>query len=1479
MRSGIALSALFFLLLGVGVPGQARADAPVIDSANTFLQKKMYRDAIKVLQPAIAKQGDPASSQELRLMAEAHYMLKEYGTARTLFLRALPLQKSPEGTISCEARLSVIDYRLGDYEASGTRIDEFLRKYPNDGRVGTLLVLRMRIIQEGRLPAEEKRQKMEAEYAKVVKEKERFGYYNFVLAAQALGEFYTQSGEGPKAIALYVKAATEMRNLILAMKDSGKAVPRDLSQGVDGMQLQIARYYIGRKEYGEAQKWLENISAPGNEKIVVDDEMKSQAKYLLAQLNYQKGALGEVLFHLQDELIARTPEGETKWGMCMLAAFAWRDGPSPDVEKAKELLKQIPASSAAFSQAQHALGDIYRDQKDPVRAEPYYLESLKSLKYAPEALFRLAQILKTRAETMKPKNETEKAARDTLLGRAGAYLQELLIKYPLADSAKEAKAMVESLSKQGVTVNTEASEDEKVAMWEKTAREKAGSNEAGQALMSLIRYHSRQVVDPKTGVVEKAPNWKAVADSCEPIVKSPKPFSDVSSDRWQELQAHANFYLGRAELGSLAVDAGKEQGEVAVPVRAEGGTTARALEFLQKAQQLARPQQDIYREIDFALVEAMLKSEDRKVREDGERRYAEMETKYGTDPNYQRLAVIIADWLDDHGQFELAGRTYRSVARKAGLDQGATMQLLYQAGVSYGKAGRAAVEAATQMVGFAFSVLPRSVNADLASAMRSLPEPPRRVLWEAQGPDLTAGEALTRVSREFGVPFVWSPATAPGSVSTYLRTTKIPRATLVSWREARTLESYLGLLVGTNRFGIAFDLGASGGTPTIQPKPGEGDDAKVIEIYDLAQPRFPALAKPYGDFGSVHKLPVMVHTIVQRIQELTGARVLWGEGVAKEDVLAHELKALPGLPGGKNAACTDVLKAALDTVGLRYEVVRRDRSRDLFEESNGAFDELRRFGKDSRFAEESTYNIAVNLYFMKDYGKMKLLLAEYLKNYGPSFPHHYDANFWLGRLYEIDRTYREAVKYYSKAAEERVWIYRPSGGQAASTLDEIKARLSFDSLFNLSRKCSSGAMSDMKLDPDILAFIKFHTTMELAIDPGLRGNELAISRDAFLPKPCIEFIHGILVDRGLDLRTENGNPEVAEKAYYRLALVYKEDNLMRDALENVNTLLTRFPKSSRRLDAMKLKLEIYKGLKDYANVLAALEALKATGGDGIEPHLMDYEFGRVYFDLCDYDAAMQSLSRALSGSRNPEETARMREALAVTYLRVPARWPDALSAYRETAESASSALRQSADAMMIWFLECATAKLFKSKPLPEKEATFLKMYEGLTDKQREDMSENELTRATWIYYGMGLMNRHVNTNRMDALRAFEAASTSPDPYLASEAMYEAGLLLLGDGNHRRARETLEHLLFVTKNVESAVKGTYALAECLSAMGERDEAFQRYDEVVTRFPISPYAAMARTNALYVARKAGAGAGTGTNAVPAAATKRAGSGGTP
>ncbi|MFZ4396052.1 MAG: sigma-70 family RNA polymerase sigma factor [Kiritimatiellia bacterium] len=264
-----------------GYPAAVRADSRAITSANELMQKRMYKDAIRILEPLVVKQGDADAGQELRLIAECYYMLKEYSNARTFFLRALPYQKAPNGKSSCEERLAVVDYRLGDLSGSNERIGNFLRLYPSDERVGTLLSIRIRIIQESRIPVAEKIRQLEQEYAQIANDKNRFGYYNYILAAQALGELYISSGNDPKAIALYVQTANELKATISKLPVD--KVGNDLQQGVDAMSMQVARYYFDRKEYSESQKWLETIT--------FDPELKSQAKHLLARLLDQKDNL------------------------------------------------------------------------------------------------------------------------------------------------------------------------------------------------------------------------------------------------------------------------------------------------------------------------------------------------------------------------------------------------------------------------------------------------------------------------------------------------------------------------------------------------------------------------------------------------------------------------------------------------------------------------------------------------------------------------------------------------------------------------------------------------------------------------------------------------------------------------------------------------------------------------------------------------------------------------------------------------------------------------------------------------------------------------------------------------------------------------------------------------------------------------------------------------------------------------------------
>jgi len=1438
--------------LAVFPSGASLADEAAISSANGLMKEGRFRDAVRVLEEAVKSQGEESSGTELRLIGESYYMVRDYVQAQTFFTKALSFQKTEKWKISCEARLAVIDYRLKDYKGAEARINAFVQRYPTDERVGLLTVVQIQMIRESKVPVTEKIRSIEPLYTKLSGNKDRFGYYNFVVAAQTLGDLYVESGDSPRAVQLFVKAAYDLRNVISGLRGRGDPIPKDLLQAADGLSLQVAQHYMKNKEGAEAQKWLELVS--------YDEQSMAQAKYLLAQLAYQKRETGMVLSFLQDDLIMKTPDGDVKWGMCLLAGFAWRESRTPDLEKAKEYLKKIPESFSGYGQAQLGLGDIYRDQKDPDKAEPCYIRAVKQGKYASDALLELAKISKGRTAGMKPRNflsEEEKLRYDTLMGKAGIYLNELLTKYPMTAAAKEGKELAAALKGLGVSVAVDNSLEAKLALWERTAREKPGTAEAAQALLSLAQHHSQTVTDPKTKAVTQAPDWKACAEACQPIVKSQQPFAGVPPERWPELSARANVLLARAELGSIApgASAKAQQSATVEPVRIPtGGSALRALECFRRAEGLTDPKQqaDFYRDIQYGIIEAMLKAEDAAVRTQGEKRYAELEAKYGSDPNYQRLAIIIADWLDDNGQCELAGRTYRNLARKATLEREESLQLLRMAGVSYGKAGRAQLDAGTASSTLAFLIQPRAAIRTKLSLYRSF-EPfqsAKRIVWEKEGPALSAAEVLTRVSREFGVPFIWNPDPAEGAMADVLKRRMIPRETLVAWREARTLEQYLGGLVDTNRFAVDFDLGASGGTPTFVPKSGEGVVVpRAIEVYDASRPRFAALARPYGSFAEVHRGPALLLSVTKRVEEVTGIRVIWGEGVQRDEVQAHEFHNLPGLDA--RSTCEDALRVALEAVSLRYELIRRDSSRELLEESNACFDELRRAGADPKYAEDALYNIGVNFYLLKEFDKMKILLREYRKIYdNPSYAHYYEACFWLGRLFEIDKNYREAQKYYTLAAEERVILFRALDGTPTPTLDEMKSILGYETLFALSRK-GSGSFNDDKLEK-VVGTIGFGANIGIDLHPTARGIEAQISRDSLFSMTWLEVLHSVMVDLGLDLYVENGSPEAAEKAYYRMASCLKEENQMREALEYANLMLTRFPESKRKLDALRLKLDIYKGLKDYANVLSTLEELRTASQGKIEAFRLDYELGRIYFDLCDYPAAEPCFARALTGTTERDELLKIREALAVTYIRATNRWNDALSMYRNLSQYETSPTRQSVNTMMIWFLECVTERPPVRKPWPEKEVEFMKMYTSLSNQERSELSPNEVARATWFYYADGLVDLLVSTNRAAALEKFNAAGSSPDAFLSGEALYEAAHIQMWRGEPEKAKETLEHLLFTAQAVEPMVKALFLIAQCHKELGDNDSAFQRMEQLVTRFPVSPYATLMRQDPLYVER---------------------------
>ncbi|MFC1462064.1 tetratricopeptide repeat protein [Verrucomicrobiota bacterium] len=1461
---------LIFLLAAAVAAGSATAiaDESAAARASSLIRKRMYRDAARILQKAIDQKGGQDAGVELRLLGESYYLQGEYGKARPLFSRALSQQKTTKGKTICEARLAVLAYRLKDYRGARERIDNFLRKYPTDKRAGTMYVMRVKMINAGGGKSLDKLKQIEADYRKLADNKKRYGYYNSVLVSQVLGDLYTKTGREDQAIGLYTTAVHEMRGLIAEFKADDRTIPRDLMQGVDSMSLQIGHYYYKRKNWNEAQKWLENVDYV--------EPLMWKSKLMLAQMQYRRGAYSWVAQILSDQFLRTVPEGKTKANMRLLLGLSEMNRMGGNRERAKEQLKLVGDDVTGYHQAQHSLGDIYREQKDPGRAEKFYLVSVKAPKYAPAANFYLGEIYKKRGDAVEGLDDKSVARRKTLHQKAAGYFGELITKYPLTALAKQAKPMLDELQGRGVDVSVALKTEDRLKLWEDTIKNKPKSNEAAQALISLAEYHAQtlQAVDQKTAVI-KAANWGKCGKACGQILANGMtPFQGVTPERWKVLRARALYLMGRAELGSLPLppSAMRLTGERAVPM-AKGGDADRAAMLLNQALKLTGQDKKQFRgDIELSMVEAMFKSKHPATRDGAERRYAEMEKQYGKDSRYQRLVLAVADWQVGQELFESAARIYRKLARKADLDRDEVMHLLYLSGIYYSRAGRKAKKAQRSAANLGFYIYPKEVLQMLPLIKTHAPfRNTKRIFWETTGPSLTAEQVLRRVSKEFAVPFVWGPDGSPGSVADYLKKTRITRAKIVQYRAAKTLVEYLDLIIDQKRFKMDFDLGANGGKPTIDPFDEDAfetaDQSRVIEIYSPTRERFPTLAKAYGHFSSVHSGGAMMFHVVKRIEELTGSKIFWAEGVDKEDALAKEYKQLPGAAAGF-VPCTLVLKRTLEPIGLSYKVIRRDRAEELFRVSNECFNELRQFGQNTTYAEEAMFNLAINFHYLDDGVKQKLVLREYLKVFDdPSYAHYYDACFWLGHAFERDRRLRDAIKHYTLAAEESVILTKLEPGMDLAPRDEVRKRLSYDTLFNLCLK-ATGSFKGAPLD-DVTSFVRFNTNVDIKLEESASAVTNKIVRAPFVNMMCFDLLYGTMKELGLDLKTENGDKAVAEKSYYRLAKVYMKDDLVHDALEQINTLLTRFPNTRRKIDALKLKLDAFKQLKDYRNVLEVLGHLKAASKGVVATYMLDYETGRIYFDMCDYDKAAEFYSKALSGTKSQDDWMKIREGLAYAYARQDKTLQDALGQYKSLMRLETASIRHSINTLMTYYLEYAVSTNRVRKPLPAKEGEFIKSYEAMTDDERATLGPNDLARATWIYYVVGMQDM-LEGKLEDSVKKFDAAGLSPDQLLAGEALLKAGLAQMKLRKYDEAKNTFQHLLFATKAVEPTVRGTYYLGLCYQEMANPDAAFRRMQELVDKFPVSPYAEMVKANELYQQR-------TGTVPEPATTEPAEGDGG--
>jgi len=1404
-----------------------------------MMKEKKYQSAVRVLR------GGTPGPKALLMLGECHYLLGEYGDSRSYFSRAFTKLEDPGYRRICEHRLAMLAYRLGDFRGATERIDNLLRKYPEDKRAGTLLAVRMKIVAAGGQSVAEKIAELEPLRDKLREDRRRYGYYNFVLGSNTLANLYAQAGEDEKANAVLVEAAHEMGGVISRHKAEKRPLSEDLLRGYDSMSLQIARHYLARKDYGEVDKWLGNVgSVP---------ELTRQAKLLRAQVAMSRRDPDRVRATLSDEFLATVPAGGPKSAMYLVLGLAERA--RKETGKAKEYLKLVAPGDKGYTQAQHALGDIYREAEDPAMARKHYEISVKDKAYESAALFHLANIDLAMAGIVDLTRREGGAEVKALHQSAATRLNRLVTNYPLTNYARDARPLLAKLGIEDARPVASKEETGKAADWERVVKEQPGTNAAAQALVSLAEFHRRELYDPSGTTVVKAPNWRKVAGCANRLLESgDRPFAGVSPERWNELRTTMHFLRGKAELASLPRGGHYRAPKGRQPVFLEGGGDAeRAIADFEKARKLGKAAgRDLQEEWEMSLLEAMFKSGDEARRAEAEQRYAELESEYGSSPRYQLLALNLADWFVERGEYVLAARSYRNVSGKSDLDRDKAVQLLYLAGSYFSRAARKVAEIAhggRRTCGI--FIYPKEVleAPEFIETYRPFRQT-MRLNWDP-GKNPRAGEVLETVSKEFGIPFVWSPEKYKGSVAEHLERRRIPAARLAEFTIARSPAEYLRLIFGGTGFRFDHDLGLSGGRPTFTPDPAAfefdpraAERARVIEIHDPNRERLRALAKEYPwdeHFRDQSARSVMMFHIVKRIEELTGARVFYADSVARDDLLAREFETPPAGPDdarGGEVTCGEVLRRTLAPVGLTFRLTARDRSAELFEEAKECFNEVRKFGRETEYTERALFTLATNFSFRKDWEKMRLVLREYLKVFDHAgFPNYHAANFWLGWAFENQRKYREAARYYTRAAEETVLVFKSAPGEELAPAGEVRARLGYDTLYHLSLP-AEGAFEEAPLTGRFSDFIRFNTNIALKFDPAVQAMDATVSRARFKRLSCFDLLYGVMAEHGLDLRSENADPDIAERAYYRLAAVQKQQNALHDALDSITLLLERFPGTERKVDALKMRLDIYKGLKDYGRVLDAIAELRAASEGTVGAYKFDYELGRVWFDMCDFGKAVEAYAMALSGARARRERLAIREAYAQALSRVDGAEAEAQTQFEALLKEETGPLRSSIARLMVRYLRFRQGET-KVKPLAPEEEKFIALYEATPDDEFDTLSRNEYACATWIYYLTGLRDA-AESRHAAALTKFEAAGKSPDDYLAGEALLQAGLLHLRAGDVEAARATFQHLLFATRSVPAAVRATYYLAECHKKEGDEDDARRRFAELVRKFPISPYA---------------------------------------
>jgi len=1396
-------------------PEKSLAESP----ADQLMARKLYADAARLLEEELKDSGNqPWKGPRFMMLGECYYLLGEYDRARPWLQRAFESTEYGMARRVAQYRMACIAYQTSDLADAERRTAEFRREFPDDERVGRLLLMKMRAL-AGRGRSAER--EMEAVRGEIAAGGLKYGPSIHVAADKLLTDYYLAGGDEEKAVSGYLGIVNNFRKLQAQYEREKRTVPVDYQEACDYAAMQLGTISIRAQRESEAIKWLESVK--------FNAEMVQRSRLLLAQMAYQARDYQRAERYLLDnDLVEQVLSDELRSDMYLVLGFCAKKSPQPRMEKVFEYFSKVDRGARGYAQAQMGMADTALKWRQPEAAAMHFENARVSSKYEAEALLNLGKLYVEAAE-----NEKDAAKKQALLARAADRYDALATKYAATQFARDADGAIAELVARGFEITRTVSDAEIVRRWETVVTNVPGTAEAARALLSIIRMHQKATLDEKTRQFAKAPDFAACADACNRLLDA-KAYTgaDLPPDRWQSMRCEALYSRGLCAVSSLgqaaAPGAGANQ-----PVYAANPDLDKALEDLAKARELADPRDIVLmKNIEVAHLEGLFKSDSEERRRAAEKGFAALIEKYGHEPRLQKLATDLARWRLDQGQFVEAADLYRGVAGRAGdeLSQDDLVKLLFMAGKLY---SRAAQEISGDAAARRFGILihPRRV-IELAGILDSH-KPFRNVVrLEGVEGEIGAEEALRKLSQASKIPFVWA-----GNAGAQLRDRRLKLT-----KDAGTVADFLKEIVDFRTMDLAFDVGMTRAAPTLKPAPREeaapeeSERDKVIEVYvrgDWAG-RHEPVARNYGVWRSLHSGQTMMYSVMRRVEEITGERVVWADGLNSEDVLAAEYGLPAGIDPTNSVSVAKLLTAVLEPQGLAFRIVPLDPAAELYVKAKDSFNDVRKIAPKSPEGEEALFVLALNYYRQEDYGRMKIVLQEYLKIFdGPGFEHFHQANFWVGWVLEKDRRFREAAKYYRRAAEECLTVYRPEAGAAAASKEAMAERLSYDTRFALD-EAVSGAITNMPFAEEFLPFARINTGVDVRLDHSAADVGTPVDVGAFRERKVYDILWDALEGRGLTFRVENLDKSSAEKAYYRLASCLKAEGMNEQALAACVTLLDRYPATSRRKDAFNLRLQIHKALKDYGHVLEDLEIQKAAASDPDEARQADYARAWVLMDLCRYAEAAEVFKNALAGARDAGERLAVREGYARALLR-GGRAPEALEQYEALTREETSVLRLFVEELVVWRLRRELGKAAGDE-LPASASAAMRRFEALDEMGRAELDRAELTKVTWTYYVTGLYD----LQRGDADRALaklDAAAGSPDDWMAADAILNAARIHVAAGRLDEAREALEFLLFSTQSAEAEVQALVLLATVYGRIGDERRAEERLDALVKRFPNS------------------------------------------